>query len=135
MLVVYRKDTGEVLHYADHDGKVQPTLFGLYHACIKRNYPKLKLEDLGEIFVKDSQQDENGKTTREKLFSYSKVKVKEIKGQPDSLNFIEKGQSDPPAESDNQKKDKKIKDLEDKLLKQQSDIDELMKLVKGKFNN
>jgi hypothetical protein len=90
MLLVYRKDTGKVLHYVDCDGRVQPTLFGLYHACIKKNYPDIKLEDLGEYYSNDSETDENMVTIKQKILKYDTIYVEE-----NGLRFEKNYTSDP----------------------------------------
>lgn len=87
MLLVYRKDTGKVLHYTDYDGKVRPTLLGLYHACIKKNYPDIKLEDLGEYYSNDKEVDENGIKIRQKIFKYDTIIVEQVEGSPVGLRF------------------------------------------------
>lgn len=131
MLIIYRKDSGEVIHYVDYNGNVQPTLFGLYHACIKKNYPKLKLEDLGEFKISDNKEVSDGQTIKDKLFDYSVVKVKEKNGKPIDLEFVKKNKSDPLNEPEDKKKEKRIKQLEETIHQQQKAIDELMSIVKS----
>lgn len=132
ILVIYRKDNGEVIHYVEHNLNVQPTLFGLYHACIKKNHPLLKLDDIDSFIIDSDSKDENKQTNRDKLFKNKKVKVNVKNGKFDGIECIEKGKSDPPEPS---KEEKKMKQLEDTIANQQKAIDELMKLVKDKNNN
>lgn len=127
MLVIYNKNNGEIVHYVDHDGKVEPTLFGLYHACIKKNYPNSSLDDFGEMFIDGGKTDENKQSMRSRIFQYSKMKIKEEKGKPVNIEFIEKGKSDPPEKNEQQKQKEKMDILEKKLEQQQELIDKLIK--------
>lgn len=132
MLVIYRKDTGDVLHYVDHNTYTQPTVLGVYDSFVKVNYPELKLNDIDAYMVNDTDEDEQGVTVKDKLFEFSKVKVKLKDGKAQGLDFVEKGISDAPVESDEQVNKKEIKRLEEAIANQQKTIDELMKILKEK---
>lgn len=121
MLIAYRKDTGEILHYVDYGGNTKPTLFGLYHACIKKNYPNLKFEDIGEFIVDDKEKYNNDKTIKQMIYTHSKIKVEEENGKPKRLDFLESKKSDPPVKSESQILKEKIEKLE-KIIGQQQDI-------------
>lgn len=54
ILVVYKKSTKEILHYVSYEGEIKPTIFGIFHACIKKNYPSLSYDDVDGILVSDS---------------------------------------------------------------------------------
>lgn len=129
MLVIYRKDTGEVLHYVDSNNYTQPTVFGVYNSFVKVNYPHLMLHDVDGYVINDTTEDAQGATIRDKLFEFSKVRVKLKGGKVEGLDFVERGVSDPPTESNEQINKKKIKQLEDTIANQQKAIDELMKKV------
>ena len=75
MLLVYEKSTGKVLHHADCNGQVQPTLVGLYHACIKSNRPDLQIDDVGEYYSNDNVTDSDGISIREKIFTHDTITV------------------------------------------------------------
>ena len=111
ILVVYRKDNKEVVHYCDYNSNVQPTLFGLYHAGIKKNYPNLKINDLDEIKIDDKY--------RQDIYKHSKIKVNNNK-----LEFIKKAISDVPIV-----KEDRVKKLEDIINNQQNTINDLLKEV------
>lgn len=56
MLIIYRKDTGEVVQYVPHNGtNITPSLMGVYSTCLKYNYPKIGLDEYGEVILPDEE--------------------------------------------------------------------------------
>ncbi|WP_342421917.1 hypothetical protein [Paenibacillus sp. FSL E2-0178] len=130
ILIAYRKDTNEVVHYVDCDGiNIDPSLFGLYHACLKYNCPDLSFEDFGEYCVDENTKDEVGMSLREKIIIYSKIKVIVQDGIVQGLDFIEKSVADPLEPPPNVNQNKKIEDLEETIRKQQQLIEEILKKI------
>ncbi|MEK4008325.1 hypothetical protein [Paenibacillus sp. FSL H3-0333] len=128
VLIAYRKDTNEVVHYVDCDGvNIDPSLFGLYHACLKYICPDLKYEDFGEYYVDESVRQEDGINLRDKIIMYSKIKVIIEDGMPKGLDFIELSNADPLNPPIAEEQQKKIEDLENIIQSQQRMIDEILK--------
>ena len=112
ILLVYNKNNGEVLHYVECNNAINPTLFGLYHASIKNNYPELQLEDVCELYVDDS--------LKENIFRYSKMKVID-----DELVFEEIAESSPRELTQEEKNMRKLEELERLIAEQQKIIESL----------
>lgn len=128
MLIIYRKDTQEVVHYVDFDGvNIDPSLFGLYHACLKYNIPELTFEDYGDYYVNENTRDEEGVYLRDKIISYSKIKVILTDDVPSGLDFIDLGVSDPVVIPETIDQSSKINELEATIQAQQKLIDEILK--------
>jgi hypothetical protein len=130
ILLAYRKDTNDVVHYVDCDGiNIDPSLFGLYHACLKYNYPDLQYEDFGDYYIDENAEQEDGVGLRDKIIMYSKIRVNLDNGIPCGLDFIEICKPDPLEPPPNVNQNKKIEDLEGTIRKQQQLIEEILKKI------
>lgn len=109
IILIYKKEDGKVLHYTEYDGMVQPTLLGLYHACIKKNYPDLKLDDLMAYYLDDNETDKDGVKIRQKVCTHDTIMVEQV-DDVKKLLFSNNNPIDnpPPRASTNQR----IADLE-----------------------
>ncbi len=113
ILLVYRKDTGEILHYVEYGGDITPSLFGLYHASIKYNYPELKLDDIEEFYTDDISMND--------ILKYSKFKI-----ENDNIIFGEEAKNFPLEPTQEEKNEQKLNELEQTVLQQQQKIKELI---------
>ena len=113
MIIVYRKDSGEVLHYADFGKEIRPTLFGLYCAGIRTNHPELQYEDIAELIVDDD--------LKPQVFSYSKMRVTD-----GELVFEEAAEPSPPEPTIEGKNRLRLEELERIIENQQKLIDGLI---------
>lgn len=112
ILLVYNKNNGEVLHYVESNAIAKPTLFGLYNASIKNNYPDLQLEDMCELYVDES--------LKEDIFRHSKMSVVD-----NELIFEEVAELSPKELTQEEKNTKKLEELEKIIAEQQKLIESL----------
>lgn len=125
MLIVYRKDNGNVIYYDNYNSDIKPTLQGVYDMNIRYNHPELSIQDIDEKIISDKEKDDDGFTLKSKLLKYSFY----TKFVNDKFQFDTPPPLSEPIENPEQKKIKQIQDLEDTVAKQQQIIEMLAQKI------